>query len=109
MIRKKSLGLKKTSYAYPEKYDVVYIPEDNFFRQLLNLDLKIKTIGIISYKYNTVECYPVVSDSIRIHDCVYSRYIPEKYGDANIPQDMFEEIKDSCFRKLVKYFRFRKC
>lgn len=109
MIRKKNLGLKKTSYAYPEQYDVVYIPEDNFFRQLLDLDLKIKTIGIIRYRYNQVECYPVVGDDIRIQECVYSKSIPEKYGNATIPQDMFEEIKYSCLRSLVKYFRFRKC
>lgn len=107
-MRTKNLGLKKTSYAYPEQYDVMHIPEDTFLRQLFNRPLKPVTVGYIRYRDNIVECYPVVNGTIVVDKILYTEKIPDKYGNATIPAELRDRVMSKCFSALAKFYRFRK-
>lgn len=107
-MRTKNLGLVRTCPAYPEQYNVVYIPTDNFFRELFNMPVKPVTVGYIRHRGGVTECYAVINDEISLDNKLYEEKFNDKLGDATIPISEFARVTKECMKRIVKFYRFRK-
>ncbi len=107
-MKAKNLGLVRTCPAYPEQYNVVYIPADNFLRQLFNTSIKPVTVGYIRHRAGITECYPVVDDKIVLECLLYMEKFDDKLGYSTIPLSEFSRVTKECMKRIAKFYRFRK-
>ena len=107
-MRVKNLGLVRTCPAYPEQYNVMYIPTDNFFRELFNIDIKPIRVGYIHHKDGVTECYAVENDKIQVDQLLYKEVFDGPIGKAKIPVCEFSRVTKECFKRIARHYRFRR-